>query len=362
MVQALALVIPLSTFLATAVLSAPSFPNTTYYGQWTHQLGSLSPYPGRVLSASIGEQSIPDGRIPSQDVVKQALAAGKPLTLEVLQAGPEPLDLTHLFAIYDQRPSEILFLGVQGPDLVLRRRTISGRLQLDQPEVRWAGALAGEIGDTIQIAFWKKANSSCLRVNSLVRCNLLPGVEGGWRLLYNLGSGSPLLAGGISLFWMVALSIPIGLVFRNLRTATLYGGFLGTLSALISLEFPWLAVHAITVGLSFGRVMGRLPGVPEGENERYDHCRFRVTPLACVDPPSQRRSRRTSQMGRRKIRLLRGYYSRRKRSSAGEMFSNPEYARKPDRFKVEGTSWISARSLQRRQISDCYICAGSGEA
>jgi hypothetical protein len=240
------LLFPAGLFLATAILSTPHFPNSIYYGQWTHHLGSMRPYPGRVLSGSVGVVPIPDGRIPDQRHGRAALAAGEPIQL-LLVAGPEPSEPSHLFAIYDDHQREILLVGVQGMDLVFERRTVSSKLRMDQPSIRWPGAMEVALGDTVTLSLWREGRDFCMQVGTRRRCDLSPGVEGGWRILHRLSGAPPLLVGFFSLCWMVSLCLPLGLLCQRKREVVLAGSTLAGIAGGVSWLSPWLSIHAVTI-------------------------------------------------------------------------------------------------------------------
>jgi hypothetical protein len=242
-VRLAAILISPVVFLATDFLSSPRLPDGVYYGQWTRELGRLRPYPGRILSAAVGSLPLPDGRVPAQDAVKEALREGEPLEV-VFIAGPKPEDASHLFAIFDDRQREVLLLTAQGDDLLFQRGTWSVRLLLDQPFVRWPGGLDVAEGDTVRIRVLQSARNLCLEIGAEARCRGSAGVEGGWRLLHRLYGAPPLLAAVLGAVWLMILAFPVGVTTPAVRRALALGAGLAVIGALVSWWSPWLSAHS----------------------------------------------------------------------------------------------------------------------
>jgi hypothetical protein len=240
-VKVAAALLPPAVFSATAFLSAPFVPETEYHGQWTRHLGSLQPYPGRVLSASVGEVPLPDHRIPDQEGAREGFRSGKHLRVQVV-AGSEPSHLSHLFAVYDRQRWEVVLLTAQGPDLFFQRGTVSARLVLDRPFLRWEGIMDVPEGDTIRIVARQEARGLCLVVDRDVRCDLSPSAGKGWRLVRRFPDASPLQVALLSVLWLSLIALPAGAVLRG-RTGrgTAVGISVGLLGVLISWWSPWLS-------------------------------------------------------------------------------------------------------------------------
>ncbi len=255
------LLIPIAAFLATGALSFPRYPDRPYYGQWTHRLGNLLPYPGRVLSASVGGLPLRDGRIRDMSRVRTALQQGGDLHVQV-RAGPSPARPSHLFALYDDRRREVLQITVQGPDLLLHRRTVAAALLLDQPSLDWRDALGVLPGDTTQILLRQGPSNLCVQVGDKARCDLSPGVEAGWRFLARLDGSPPGMLWLLSWAWLFLLAAPVGLTAPGDRQAILEGAALGVLGAGVSWLSPGLSLHpfflsALVLGPWCGHVIRR---------------------------------------------------------------------------------------------------------
>lgn len=142
-----------------------SLPRTAYYGQWTAELGQYEDYEGAVLEAAIGGRPAPSRRLEPEVRPRAALLAGDTVTVTAL-AGPPPPGPAPIFSIYDDRQEEILFLGADGDDLVLKVRRRAADLRLARPQLRWRDAFAGTApGDTLELAAWRHGRAGlCVRM------------------------------------------------------------------------------------------------------------------------------------------------------------------------------------------------------
>lgn len=243
--KVLAALLPPAVFSATALLSAPYFPETEYHGQWTRHLGSLSPYPGTVLSASVGGVSLPDHRLPDQEAAKEAFRSREPLRVRVV-AGSDPSHLSHLFAVYDHQRWEVVLLTVQGSDLFFQRGTLSARLLLERPFLRWDGIMDVPEGDTIRIVARQEARGLCLVVDRDVRCDLPPNAGKGWRLVRRLPRAPPHAVALLSVLWLSFIALPASAVLAGtLGRGVAVGLAVGLLAVLISWWSPWLSPHLL---------------------------------------------------------------------------------------------------------------------
>jgi hypothetical protein len=158
------------TILTGAYLTGPALPRSTYFGQWTPNLQHLEWYRGRVLSASIGNVPLPSQQLADSRTVRDLLLAGTPLSLEVV-AGPRPQYLGSLFSIADGSKREVILVGVERDDLVVRYRTRSVAARLDQPAFRLDNAFGDvTVGDTVHVTAWREGRGYCVRVNTSRFC------------------------------------------------------------------------------------------------------------------------------------------------------------------------------------------------
>ena len=88
------------TAWATVLLVRPSYPPSVYYGQWTHDLGYLAWYRGRVLSAQVGTLPVPDGRAVDSRALRTRRQQDDPIVLQAT-AGPPVRRAGELCGIMD---------------------------------------------------------------------------------------------------------------------------------------------------------------------------------------------------------------------------------------------------------------------
>lgn len=133
----------ISVLLAAAWLLQPAFPTTPYFGGWTPDLGHLEQYTGQVLEARVGPNPIPPaGPAPDTEALRTALADGEPLLIRAVTGAP-PSALAPLVTIHDDQQREILLLGLEGDDLLIRQLLRAFTFGLENPALRARGVLSG---------------------------------------------------------------------------------------------------------------------------------------------------------------------------------------------------------------------------
>jgi hypothetical protein len=129
--------------LTTAWLFQPVFPDATYFGGWTPDLGHLERYSGRVLEARVGTLSIPAaGRVPHSAAFRQLLSADAPVLVRGI-AGTPPSRLSPLVTIHDEHQREIFLLGIEGEDFLIRRLLTAYHFGFENPALRARSVLGG---------------------------------------------------------------------------------------------------------------------------------------------------------------------------------------------------------------------------
>lgn len=202
-------------FAFTGYLVAPSLPAPPYVAWWTADRPELAWYPARVLAARLGTHAIRPGDRPRPSEVRSLLIGETPLWLEAV-AGPRPSSLGPLLHIEDRWRREVLLVGADRDDVVLRYRTRSAQLRLDRPDIRMHGALAGIAGeDTLRIVIHRDAGGFCLGVNAVHACRLWFTIGSAWALLlypphFRRWEHDLLDAG-----WVAGLLLPVGLWIRR---------------------------------------------------------------------------------------------------------------------------------------------------
>lgn len=226
-----AVALVMGSVYATGVLLQPSFPaDVAYYGQWTPDLGNFDWYRGRVLKAEIGLLPLPSGRLADTPALRALLLAGTRLHVRAI-AGPPVAHLAPVFSVYDVAEREILLLGLDDRDLVLRYRTRAMAWGLDQPDLHLPQAARTIArGDTLDITMAGAPGESglgeelCLehRARRACRRGFTPGRA--WAFLYYPESLSEWQRGLLDAAWLGGLLFLVGFLSRGDRTALLQAG------------------------------------------------------------------------------------------------------------------------------------------
>jgi hypothetical protein len=261
---AAAVALPLLALLAAGVLLGPGLPRSVYFGQWTADLGYLEWYRGKVLEAHVGEVAVPSRRMEAESPrLRELLLRGAPVRVEAV-AGPPPPALAPVFSIYDHLRREVVLLGVDREDAVFRYRTLGTALRLDQPDLRFPGALRGvRAGEPLRLALSGAGRDRCLRVNAARECSLGFTVADAWTLLLFPSRLFRAARGPLGALWLALLFLPAGTWIRGRRQALAAGaavaaGLLGVPFAAGLLPTPAWAVAAALGGMAAG-ALARAP-------------------------------------------------------------------------------------------------------
>jgi hypothetical protein len=202
----------------TGWLLRPEWPATVYFGQWTPDLTYLEWYRGTVISAHLGDLPVRSRKIDDTDRARALLARGAPIRVVAL-AGPAPERLAPLFSVYDDRRIEILLVGPDRDALVYRYRARSLALRLDQPDLRFPGALRDvPPGDTLRVAVMPdpaRPAAWCLSANRERRCGLGFTAGRGWAVLYYVEWFPEWLKTALDWLWLAAMFFPLGALLRR---------------------------------------------------------------------------------------------------------------------------------------------------
>jgi hypothetical protein len=247
-------VLAVAAIAGTGYLLQPSYPqDSDYYGQWTPNLGHLEWYRGRVLAATLGPLPLPSRRLDDTPTVRALLTAGATLHVRAL-AGPPVPRLASLFSIYDGAEREILLVGPDRDDLVLRVRTRAVDWRLDQPDVRLRGAMRTIAPhDTIDLSVWRDGEGWCLTLNGQTQCGLAfsPGV--GWAIVMYPDHLPQWLISLLGACWLGGLMLPASVASRKDRAALLCAAAIAAAGLLAvpaltqfhaTLPFEWLGAAA----------------------------------------------------------------------------------------------------------------------
>jgi hypothetical protein len=248
-----------TVLLLTGALLAPSPPRSTYWGQWTANLGHLEWYRGRVLEATVGSLAIPSHRLPDSEAVRQLLLDGQPIAVRAL-AGPPVPGLAPLLSIYDEDQREVFLLGADQTDLVFRYRTRAAVLRLDQPDLRLRKAMNTLApGDTVQVGVEPTKAGIFLTLNAERRCGVGFTMGRGWGILLYPESLPAWLKTLLDMVWLAALALPVGFWGRVRWESA--AGVLGLIAAaaVAPVLTTLVAAPLVTVvGLASGCILGVL--------------------------------------------------------------------------------------------------------
>ncbi len=212
---------PMLVIGAAGAVFQTDLPETTYYGQWTPELGHFDVFRGRVVDARIADLPIPSGRLTESEKVRQLLSMDARVAVQAI-AGAAPARLAPIFSMYDERQQEILVLGAEGETLAFRLGTHAARLRLNTPTMSFPNAFEDvEIGNELEISVVPDGDGHCLRVAVTgasdlprMRCGVGYTVASGWQLLASAGLGSRVPA-LFDFLWLALLYIPLGYWIRR---------------------------------------------------------------------------------------------------------------------------------------------------
>ena len=241
------------------------------------ELGHLEFYQGQVTAVHLGEERLDVGSYPDPGWLEARIFGGATLAVE-FEVGPPPRGIAPLFSIYTGTQREVLLLGVQGSDLVVRLPYRAANLRLDRPDHRLRLAMADAApGDRMRVlhAFHPRgepgpagAAGGCLRLESIsgeagnepapASCGLRPTLGDGWQLLLFVRGLPPSLHVALSGLWLLGLGLLAGLFAGSWRRAALAGaGLVG-----VGLILPWI-MGSMAV-LTPGQGLALLAGVAGG--------------------------------------------------------------------------------------------------
>lgn len=252
-----------TVWAVTGLMLAPSFPPTTYWGQWTPRLVSLGSYDGRVLDAAVGDLTVTDAPVPRSDELRARLMAREPVTLSII-AGPPPSRPSSIFSIADKDARRVLLVGAVGDDVILRYRTRAADWRLDQPDLRVPGALAGVVsGERLEVHVRREGGAYCLRVGAFERCGIDHGVGDGWALLAGATAIPAVGRTILQTAWVFVLVVPVGFWSGPRKrwfaaAACVAAGLVVIPPATDLLAARWHEWAAAVTGIAAGRGLGLL--------------------------------------------------------------------------------------------------------
>lgn len=196
---------------------APSDP--PYFGHWSPKQEHLAHWSGRVTRAELDGLHVPDWRVADPDPLRRAIADGFDLRLEGVQAKPTP-KLGGMLTISDARMHEVLLIGPDGTDLVVRVRRLAARFRFAAPEARFIGLL-GRVpeGAPLVIHVLATPARTCADVNGRAACVERAPAGVAWRLLFHESAFSSAARILLDAVTFGALAFPVGLLLRGVAVS-----------------------------------------------------------------------------------------------------------------------------------------------
>lgn len=235
-----------------AVLLAPSSRAERYWGQWNHQLGRYDAYEGRVLEVSLGSVQVPPHEVATPAIIRWALETRRPLTLK-FTAAPQTGSPATLFSIGDEHERAVLWIALQGTDLLVRWRMRAADLRLDRPSFRLKHVLDGiPAGQVVSLKIEHLPDQLIVEVDGRRVHSRFRG-SAAWTLLWQDERMPALPFEIFSVLWMALLTIPVAYwsAWRGkvLVYGLLYLALQGFTVTLLKLAQPhplaWLAMITI---------------------------------------------------------------------------------------------------------------------
>lgn len=224
--------------LTGAYLIAPApIPPGPVISHITPRFRSFAVYQGSVLSAHLNGKAIIAGRPPVGPADTHFLPSGGELAIRLV-VGPQPGRLAPVVAITDDSSNELLFMGIDGADLVFRTRLRSVPLGLTRPGIRAAGALqALRQGDLTTITIARRDRDYCIGVARTSECGFGFHLLRSWSLLYYPSSFSLRTFGILDFVWLGLLVVPFWYWARK-RLPTVLGVGLLSVTLIAGQLFP----------------------------------------------------------------------------------------------------------------------------
>lgn len=237
-------------------LLAPASTGADYFGQWTADLGHMPQYRGTLVSATLDGTAVPNARFSSSDVVRQQLDGDWTLEATVIK-GTAPTAVAPAVSVYDANEDEILVIGIDDEDLVVRERTRASALRLDHPDLRLPSALEGvAVGDTLRLEARRLGQARCLSAEARQGCQAItPGRI--WALLLYPEALPEGARQTLDAVWLAGVFLVVGLLSVSRGAVAANGLGLATLVALsVGLTRlaspPWWEILASAAGLVVG--------------------------------------------------------------------------------------------------------------
>lgn len=213
-----ATVVAATVVTGTALAFAPTAPDTPYFSQWTPRFENMEPYLGTLDSVRIGGAAFPDGAVADAAPIRLAVRRGLDVELRGTLGPPTPA-LAPIHAVHDDAAREILLVGADRDELVVRERLLADRLHFDRPDLRFPLRPGAEAGAAFRLVVAGTPERTCVRLVAAGHpdereCRGLDPSRGWALLLYpeHLPGWVDRL---LDVCWIAALVLPLALFART---------------------------------------------------------------------------------------------------------------------------------------------------
>jgi hypothetical protein len=244
----------------TGWLVAPTHPSAQYVVQWKPERYHLPPHPGEVVGVRMGTWTLPPESRWPWFRLRDAWNRGDSLVIRMRGATAPPW-LSPVLSVHDVERREVLFVGDDGGELVVRPRFRAADARFDQPDLRLVGERRRE-GDSLTIVVARDGDGFLLGMGPKHR-TVYNTASRGWGLLYYVESAPTKARTALGLLWIAALCVPAGFWARSRRAAVLASlGVIATL-ALIPMvtalgTTPPAEYVAAVAGVLIGRALAQV--------------------------------------------------------------------------------------------------------
>ena len=194
-------------------LALPSPPPGAYFAHWTPSLPNLFPIDARLRAASLAGLPLPVGSLADSDRLRRALAGDFALRLAVI-AGRPTQGLAALLWLTNERGREVLLVGVERSDLILRWPGRGTGLGLETAPLHLPGFLEQQQpGTPFELLVERRGAETRITQGASRSAGLGLTLGDGWRVLAPELRLPPLVRDGLAAAWLGTLWLPIGFWF-----------------------------------------------------------------------------------------------------------------------------------------------------
>jgi hypothetical protein len=166
----------------TGWLFTPTHPDASYVVQWEPDRYHLPPHPGEIADVRLGTWSLPPESMWPWQRFRDAWNRGDTLVVRMRGAVTPPF-LAPILSVHDLKRREVMFVGDDRGELVVRPRLRALDARFDQPDLRQRARGRDPAQDSLTIMIARQADGFLLRVDgeATTRYNT---AGRGWALLY----------------------------------------------------------------------------------------------------------------------------------------------------------------------------------